>query len=97
MSGKFGNGLLAINPNAEPYRARVPAAFARVQESFSSPVRVCVGEAGRVYSVTIARSMGSAVDASVTAALYRWTYRPLLENGSAVAFCYSFVYEVSAR
>jgi hypothetical protein len=37
------------------------------------------------------------VDAPLANAVSRWKYRPLLESGHAVPFCYVLRYEFSAR
>lgn len=91
VAARVGHALLKINPNADPYRATVPRSLASLGE-FSTSVRICVAPSGAVQGVTVLKPLGEAIDNRVVAALRRWQYKPLMENGQAVSFCYSLAY-----
>lgn len=97
LSSRLGHGRLAVNPNADGYRVKIPPALERTGERFSAMVKICVSPAGKVTDVAILRSAGPAIDAQIPSTLRRWSYRPLTEDGKAVPFCYPLNYQIGGR
>ena len=97
VASRLGHGQLSINPLAEPYRARMPRPLARLERSFATTVNICVDARGAVSGVTFMNSADTAVDREVSRAVSRWRYRPLLEAGRAVPFCYVLKYEIERQ
>ncbi|MFZ5896555.1 MAG: protein kinase domain-containing protein [Myxococcota bacterium] len=97
LSSKLGHGQLAVNPTAEPFRAHLPRALERSGQTFSTTVNICVNTEGSVTGIGFLRSADPGVDREVSRALSRWRYRPLIEGGRAVPFCYVLKYEIDSR
>lgn len=97
LSSKMGHGRLSIDPMASAYRVKLPAALERLGQTFTATVRICVAPSGRVSSVDVLRSAGPALDPQIPAVLSRWRYKPLIENGQAVPFCYMMQYQIAGR
>jgi serine/threonine-protein kinase len=97
VASRVGHSRLAINPLAAPYRIQLPLAIQRAGQNFTATLNICVAENGTVSSVHFQNSAGPMVDAPLGNAVSRWKYRPLLESGRAVPFCYVLRYEFSAR
>jgi TonB family protein len=89
--------MLAINPMADPYRVKLPPALEQTHQAFAATVRVCVSAAGSVTDVNVVRPAGPAIDSQIPAVLAKWRYRPLIEGGNAVPFCYLLDYEITGR
>jgi TonB family protein len=88
---------LKVNPTADPYRARLPRAFDRAGQSFTTTVNICVNATGSVTGVNVLQSAEPGIDREVSRAVSRWRYRPLVEAGKAVPFCYVLKYEIESR
>jgi TonB family protein len=86
--------LLAIDPQARPYRVRLPQAYVEAGDEFVSRVRVCVTESGAVANVDVLRPSIAAVDEQLPKVISRWHYRPYVIEGQATAFCYPMNYRV---
>jgi len=97
VASRLGHGQLSINPLAEPYRARMPRPLDRLEQSFATTVNICVNARGAVSGVTFMSAADTAVDREVSRAVSRWRYRPLLEAGRAVPFCYVLKYEIERQ
>ncbi len=94
LSSRIGHERLLSNPKADANRLRLPPGLERSGTRFSATLKMCVSPLGKVASVTVLRSAGSALDQQLTGILSRWRYRPLLEGGRAVPFCYVLNYEI---
>jgi serine/threonine-protein kinase len=92
LASKVGHGQLLTNPSAKA--VRVPTALERSGQTFSATVNICVSAGGQVSKVSILRSAAPALDVQISKALSRWRYRPLLEAGKPVPFCYPLNYEI---
>jgi serine/threonine-protein kinase len=97
VSSKLGHSQLKVNPTADPYRARLPRAFDRAGQSFTTTVNICVNATGSVTGVNVLQSAEPGIDREVSRAVSRWRYRPLVEAGKAVPFCYVLKYEIESR
>ncbi|HWA75900.1 MAG TPA: protein kinase [Polyangiaceae bacterium] len=97
VASRVGHSRLAINPLSAPYRIQLPLAIQRTGQTFAAIINICVAGNGTVSSVRFQSSAGPMVDAPLANAVSRWKYRPLLESGHAVPFCYVLRYEFSAR
>ena len=91
VSARIGHAQLRINPNAEAYRPSLSSSMSKLG-TFDTSARICVNQAGLVQSVVIMKMLGDSIDRRVIDALRRWKYEPLLDNGHAVAFCYTLAY-----
>jgi TonB family protein len=94
LTSRLGHERLTSNPNLEASKMNLPRALLRAGATMQATVKLCVTAAGKVSSVNVLRSAGSAVDQQLTGALSRWHYRPLLEDGRGVPFCYTLNYEI---
>lgn len=96
VASRIGNSRLAVNPAADAYRARIPRALQRAQQSFTATVDICVNTDGKVSGVRIVNA-SPGIDQEVSRAVSHWRYRPLVEAGKAVPFCYVMKYELENR
>lgn len=96
VSSRVGNARLAVNPSADGYRARIPRALERTQQSFRATVDICVNTDGKVNGVRIMQA-SPGIDQEVSRAVSGWKYRPMLEGAKAVPFCYVMKYELENR
>jgi len=90
-------GQLAIDPQAEPYRVKLPPVLARSGMRLWALLRLCVTREGDVEKVTILRSNESVLDPLLVATLARWRYRPYSVDGRPVPFCTNVRYEITAQ
>lgn len=97
VSAKIARGQLLIDPNAEPYRVKLPPALARSGETYVAMLRICVSAQGAVTGVQLVKGASPAIDAQFPRVIGRWRYRPLLADGQATPFCYLLRYEVTGR
>jgi TonB family protein len=86
--------LLAIDPQARPYRVLLPQAYVDDGDEYVSRVRVCVTESGEVANVDVLKPSIAAVDEQLPKVISRWHYRPYVIEGQATAFCYPMNYRV---
>lgn len=93
LPSQVGASRLAINPSSGRYRVTLP----RTIDNVRATVRVCVSSEGRVTNVTVLRSSEPSVNPRIQSVLGRWRYRPWLEDGDPVPFCYAFQYETVQR
>lgn len=96
VGSRVGNARLAVNPGADGYRARIPRALERTQQSFRATVDICVNTDGKVNGVRIMQA-SPGIEQEVSRAVSAWKYRPMLEGGKAVPFCYVMKYELENR
>jgi TonB family protein len=96
VGSRAGNARLAVNPGADGYRARIPRALERTQQSFRATVDICVNTDGKVNGVRIMQA-SPGIEQEVSRAVSGWKYRPMLEGGKAVPFCYVMKYELENR
>lgn len=89
VAPKVAQGLLEVNVAADPYRVRPPAALQKMAGVLDTMVRICVNTSGGVSSVSVLKSADPGLDRQITATVPRWRYRPLLDEGVAVPFCYT--------
>lgn len=97
VSAKIGRGQLLIDPNAEPYRVKLPPPLARSGETYVAMLRICVSAQGAVTGVQLIKGASPAIDGQFPSVIGRWRYRPLLADGQPTPFCYLLRYEVSGR
>jgi hypothetical protein len=89
-----GQALLAINPNVNPFKVRIPEICVSEGETYSSVVRICVNAAGAVSQVTILQPSLPIIDEQLPTIIGRWQYNPYLVNGVPAPFCYPLRYTV---
>jgi periplasmic protein TonB len=97
VSAKIARGQLLIDPNAEPYRVKLPPALARSGETYVAMLRICVSAQGAVTGVQLMKGASPAIDPQFPRVIGRWRYRPLLADGQPTPFCYLLRYEVTGR
>jgi protein TonB len=97
VSAKIARGQLLIDPNAEPYRVKLPPPLARSGETYVAMLQVCVSAQGAVTGVQLMKGASPAIDAQFPRVIGRWRYRPLLADGQPTPFCYLLRYEVTGR
>jgi outer membrane biosynthesis protein TonB len=90
-------GQLAIDPQAEQHRARLPPALMHAGMSVWALMRVCVDRDGNVVEVKIIKGVDATVDASFVSAVRTWRYTPFRVDGRPVPFCTNVRYEMAAR
>jgi protein TonB len=97
VSAKIARGQLLIDPNAEPYRVKLPPPLARSGETYVAMLRICVSAQGSVTGVQLMKGASPAIDTQFPRVIGRWRYRPLMADGQATPFCYLLRYEVTGR
>lgn len=90
----IGKKQLLINPDADPYKVKLPRALEASGQSFTARFRVCVSAQGTVYDVRILKPAGPAIDSQIPTVVRRWRYRPLQVDGRPTPFCYPVVYQI---
>jgi hypothetical protein len=91
VTSRQGFERLAINPKVDPYRARAVPGFCGGAKTW---VYLCVSESGSVSYVTIVRPSLPVVDKQLPVVLRRWLFHPMIVEGTARPFCFSFTYTV---
>jgi protein TonB len=90
-------GQLAIDPQAEPYRVKLPGALATSGMQLWALVKLCATRDGQVESATIVRPADPMLDPIIAETLRRWRYHPYTVNGRPVPFCTMVRYEITTR
>jgi hypothetical protein len=93
LASKLGHARLTIDSNRKPYRVSLPPALDRMSRTFDARVSICVSTLGTVSSMKVLHSADPALDRQLAIAISRWLYRPLLEGGRAIPFCYNLRFE----
>jgi len=97
LTTSSGHRLLAIDPQARPYRIDVPASRFACASEYVSQLRICVTETGSVANVRILKASIPEIDQTLPMAVSLWRYHPLLVEGRPTPFCYPMNYRVTAR
>ena len=80
-------GQLAIDPQKEPYRVRLPPALATAGMTVWALVKICARTNGTVSEVKLLKSADPALDPTIVAVLSTWRYQPYTLDGRPVPFC----------
>lgn len=97
VAPNVATGQLAIDPQADAYRVKLPPALARAGVRLWALVRLCARPDGRVHDVKILKGADAALDPLIVATLGTWRYRPYAVNGRPVPFCTNVRYEIAAQ
>jgi periplasmic protein TonB len=89
-----GNNLLAINPNVNPYKVRLPEELLERGDEFVAQVRICVTAQGSVSRVDVLKRSERAIDQQLPIVMGKWRYKPYLVDGKPTPFCYPLNYRV---
>jgi hypothetical protein len=80
-----------VNTQVPPYRMNPPKALQGMK--FVAAFMVCVNEQGGTMGLKLTRSSGNpTIDNLMKRAVGSWKYRPFVENGVAMKFCWNPVY-----
>jgi protein TonB len=90
-------GQLAINPQEDQYRAKLPPALAKAGMVLWAMLKVCVKPDGHVDEVKILKGADPTLDPNIIAAVRSWRYKPYTVDGRPVPFCTNVRYEIAAR
>jgi protein TonB len=91
LSSVQGRKQLAVNTQVPPYRMNPPKALQGMK--FVAAFMVCVNEQGGTMGLKLTRSSGNpTIDNLMKRAVGSWKYRPFVENGVAMKFCWNPVY-----
>ena len=93
----IASGRLAIDPQDEPYRVKLPPALNRAGMRLWVLAKLCVRADGSVERVSLLRGADPALDPLVVTALQSWRYRPYAVNGRPVPFCTNVRYEIATQ
>jgi periplasmic protein TonB len=97
VAPNVASGRLAIDPQAEPYRVKLPPALSRAGMRLWVLARLCVRTDGQVERVSLLRGADPTLDPLVIATLQTWRYRPYSVNGRPVPFCTNVRYEIATQ
>jgi TonB family protein len=89
-------GQLAIDPQSDQHRARLPPALARAGIAVAVLMKICVDRDGRVNEVRVLKSDDPSVEPSFVSAVRTWRYTPYRVDGRPVPFCTTVRYEIRA-
>ncbi len=95
VSPTVARGQLAIDPQADRYRVKLPPVLARSGTSLWALVRLCVSREGSVTSVKILIGADPLLDPTIVSVLSTWRYRPYTVDGRSVPFCSNLRYGIS--
>jgi hypothetical protein len=94
---KIASGQLAIDPQADAYRVKLPPALNRAGMRLWLLAKLCVRSDGQVERVSLIRGADATLDPLVIAKLKTWRYRPYSVNGRPVPFCTNVRYEIATQ
>jgi protein TonB len=90
-------GQLAIDPQQDQYRAKMPPALAKAGMTLWAMLKVCVKQDGNVDEVKILKGADPTLDPNIIGVIRTWRYKPYTVDGRPVPFCTNVRYEISAR
>jgi protein TonB len=90
-------GQLAINPQDDQYRAKLPPALAKAGMTLWAMLKVCVKQNGSVDEVKILKGADPTLDPNIISAVRSWRYKPYTVDGRPVPFCTNVRYEIASR
>lgn len=93
---KVAKGQLAIDPQSDRHRARLPPALARVGTTVALLLKICVDREGNVLDVKVLKSDDATAEPNIISAVRTWRYTPYKVDGRPVPFCTTVRYEVRA-
>ena len=89
-------GRLAVDPNREPYRPRLPPGLHRAGLVVAGTFRVCAAADGRVMEVSVIKSADPRVDEDWMKTLKTWRYEPFVVAGNPLPLCHKVRLDVRA-
>jgi hypothetical protein len=92
-----GNGQLAIDPNEARYQPVIPSPLRKPGARFAPLVKLCVRTDGSVGKVTVVRSSDPAVDPAIVEKMRLFKFRPYLDQGRPIPFCFFREYVLSVE
>jgi hypothetical protein len=92
-----GNGQLAIDPNEARYQPVIPAPLRKPGARFAPLVKLCVRKDGSVGDVTIMRPSDPTVDPAIVEKIRLFKFRPYLDHGRPIPFCFFREYRLSVE
>jgi hypothetical protein len=92
-----GNGQLAIDPNEARYQPVIPPPLRKPGAKFAPLVKLCVRKDGSVGNVTVMRPSDPAVDPAIVEKIRLFKFRPYLDHGRPIPFCFFREYRLSVE
>jgi hypothetical protein len=92
-----GDGQLAIDPNEARYQPAIPPPLRKPGARFAPLVKLCVREDGSVGDVTVTRPSDPAVDPEIVKKIRLFKFRPYLDHGRPIPFCFFREYRLSVE
>jgi hypothetical protein len=92
-----GDGQLAIDPNEARYQPVIPPHLRKPGAKFAPLVKLCVRKDGSVGEVTVMRPSDPAVDPAIVEKLRLFKFRPYLDHGRPIPFCFFREYRLSVE
>jgi hypothetical protein len=92
-----GDGQLAIDPNEARYQPVIPPPLRKTGAKFAPLVKLCVRKDGSVGEVTVMRPSDPAVDPAIVEKLRLFRFRPYLDHGRPIPFCFFREYRLSVE
>ena len=92
-----GNGQLAIDPNEARYQPAIPPRLRKPGARFAPLVKLCVRKDGSVGEVTVMRPSDPAVDPAIVEKIRLFKFRPYLDHGRPIPFCFFREYQLSVE
>jgi hypothetical protein len=92
-----GDGQLAINPNEARYQPVIPPPLRKPGAKFAPLVKLCVRKDGLVGDVIVMRPSDPAVDPAIVEKLRLFKFRPYLDHGRPIPFCFFREYRLSVE
>ena len=92
-----GNGQLAIDPNEARYQPAIPPPLRKPGARFAPLVKLCVRKDSSVGEVTVMRPSDPAVDPAIVEKIRLFRFRPYLDHGRPIPFCFFREYRLSVE
>jgi hypothetical protein len=92
-----GNGQLAIDPNEARYQPVIPPPLRKPGAKFAPLLKLCVKRDGSVGGVTVMRPSDPAVDPAIVEKILLFRFRPYLDHGRPIPFCFFREYRLSVE
>jgi TonB family protein len=92
-----GKSQLAIDPQSDQFRPRLPPILNKPGMRFMAMVKICVNKDGNVTEVTLVKKADPLLDSEIVAKVRSWKYTPLTVEGRAVPFCTTFPFVIVSQ
>ncbi|HEX7597448.1 MAG TPA: hypothetical protein VF518_04485, partial [Polyangia bacterium] len=89
-----GEGQLAMDPNEDRYQPVIPLPLRKAGAKFTPKLMICSKPDGTVGEVTVLRPSDPAVDPAIVQKVRLYKFKPYLDHGQPIPFCFPRDFEL---